>query len=145
MYKAFQFAKKNHSTETVIIGTDSPTLPLDFITEAFQCLQTHDVVVGPTVDGGYYLIGLKEPVLSIFQNVAWSSSNVLRTTLQNAQKAKKKIYLLPQWYDVDDRNSLEHLLRDLKKKGNAPSALETKKELKELEIFKKVILAKEER
>lgn len=130
MHNAFKFAQSSRATKTVIIGTDSPTLPVDFIKDAFYRLDKNDVVVGPSRDGGYYLIGLKKPCLSLFKGIKWSSATVLMNTITNAKKLKKKTAILNQWFDIDDSKSLIYLKHTLKKERNKHVAKWTRRFLK---------------
>jgi rSAM/selenodomain-associated transferase 1 len=93
----------------VLIGTDSPTLPLDFIRSAFDQLNQADVVLGPATDGGYYLIGCAGGLPPIFANVPWSSSRVLQDTVALAEQANLRLALLPPWYDVDTQEDCQML------------------------------------
>ncbi len=85
----------------VLVGTDSPTLPLGYIEQAFRALEQADVVVGPATDGGYYLIGCARRLPPIFEGVAWSSSRVLAQTIACLTNADGRLAVLPPWYDVD--------------------------------------------
>lgn len=85
----------------VLVGTDSPTLPLAFILQAFQELEHADVVIGPSTDGGYYLIGCARRVPPLFAGIPWSTSLVLSHTTAALQDAEWRLALLPPWYDVD--------------------------------------------
>jgi uncharacterized protein len=91
----------------VIVGTDSPTLPLAFIEQAFEELARVNVVLGPATDGGYYLIGCARPLRGftpparLFDNIAWSTSGVLHDTVQRLTAARCRLALLPPWYDID--------------------------------------------
>jgi len=127
MYNAFKFALRKGSQRTVIIGSDSPTMPVAYIKDAFDWLKTADIVLGPSLDGGYYLIGLRKPRLSLFKNIRWSSKTALADTLKNVQRLKKAVSLLPHWYDVDEPSALAILKRDLKKKENSCVAKRTKR------------------
>lgn len=98
--------------KVVIIGSDSPTLPGDYIEQAFERLTHSDLVLGPAEDGGYYLIGMKELHVKLFDNIAWSSDAVFRTTLQRAKRLQLKVALLPAWYDVDDLDALLRAAED---------------------------------
>jgi uncharacterized protein len=93
----------------VILGTDSPTLPLEYVAEAFTLLETADVVLGPATDGGYYLLGCARRVPPIFHAVSWSSSRVLRETVAALSDPQWRISLLPPWYDVDTPDDWEML------------------------------------
>jgi uncharacterized protein len=87
----------------VFFGTDSPTLPPAYVGRAFDSLAAgdSDVVLGPTEDGGYYLVGLSRPAAGLFRDVAWSTPRALRQTLDNAARLNLRTEGLPEWYDVD--------------------------------------------
>jgi uncharacterized protein len=85
----------------VLVGADSPTLPIGHVLQAFVHLARADVVLGPAVDGGYYLIGCARRIPPIFDGVAWSTSGVLTETVALVQAAHASLALLPPWYDVD--------------------------------------------
>lgn len=86
----------------VAIGTDSPTLPVEFVDRAFAELENANVVLGPATDGGYYLVGCSGPNRpSLFDNIAWSTSRVLADTIAALHDPRWHLALLPPWYDVD--------------------------------------------
>lgn len=91
----------------LIIGSDSPDLPASHLNEAAAALPTHDLVLGPAEDGGYYLIGLKSDYAQLFENITWSTASVLQQTLVAAQRLGLRVHLLPPWYDVDDLPTLQ--------------------------------------
>lgn len=101
---------KRHS-KVLLIGSDSPTLPLEFITDAEDRLTTVDLVLGPSEDGGYYLLGQRRLFPEIFRGVAWGGADVLRTTL--AKLDRSRVELLPPWYDVDRPEDLDRLRTEL--------------------------------
>ncbi|MCU0837164.1 MAG: TIGR04282 family arsenosugar biosynthesis glycosyltransferase [Rhodospirillales bacterium] len=103
-----------------LLNGDSPTLPADILRRAVAALREAGdrLVVGPAIDGGYYLIGLKRAHGGIFEGVAWSSSRVLAQTLARAADLALPLSLLPLWYDVDDLGSLRLLLHELFAAGN---------------------------
>ncbi len=86
-----------------VVGTDSPDLPLPFIQQAYERLESGeaDVLLGPTEDGGYYLLALRGEEPELFREVPWSTEQVLEVTLQRAAEAGLRCELLPGWYDVD--------------------------------------------
>ena len=88
------------SHHVVLIGTDSPTLPLEFVASAFDLLRDHDVVLGPATDGGYYLIGCTGHLPPIFTGIDWGAATVLAATIQKLPP-DYRLGLLPPWYDVD--------------------------------------------
>lgn len=94
----------------VLIGSDSPDLPLELIDEAFRALQSHEVVLGPSADGGYYLIGLARQVPPIFDDISWSTPEVWPQTTSRLKAAGIAWHELPTWYDVDDDAGLHALL-----------------------------------
>ncbi|MEK6633214.1 MAG: TIGR04282 family arsenosugar biosynthesis glycosyltransferase [Nitrospirota bacterium] len=93
-----------------IVGTDIPSLPLDHYKQALALLDTHDIVLGPAMDGGYYLIGLKQPRPELFADIAWSTDRVLATTQEKAASLGLKVALLPSWRDVDTIDDLQALI-----------------------------------
>ena len=130
MHQAFEWAKNLGAQKIVMIGSDAPTLPVRYIKKAFIELNNSDVVLGPSYDGGYYLIGLKIPCQPLFKNVAWSSDKTLAMTLRNARSFKKRVRLLRKWRDIDDAISLKYLQKNLRQNKN--QAFSTKKFLKNL-------------
>jgi len=98
--------------KVVITSTDSPTLPAQFLQQAFDLLATHQVVLGPCDDGGYYLIGSDAPYPSLFREITWSSERVLAETLERARASDLHVTLLPSWYDIDQAEDLLRLWDD---------------------------------
>jgi hypothetical protein len=96
----------------VIVGADSPTLPVEYVREAFDQLATHPVVLGPSEDGGYYLVGASGAVPPIFDVMPWSEPTLLEATLARLAEHGICPHLLPAWYDVDDAESLSRHLRE---------------------------------
>jgi uncharacterized protein len=98
------------STHIVLIGSDSPDLPPEYLNRAFEKLCDHDLVFGPARDGGFYLIGASRKVPDeIFQNVAWSSPQTLEQVLNNVQKLQLRAAQLLPWDDVDTPRDLRQL------------------------------------
>jgi rSAM/selenodomain-associated transferase 1 len=97
----------------VLIGSDSPTLPREFVEQAFALLEDNSVVLGPSEDGGYYLIGLAGGVPPIFNEMPWSTPQVWNETLNRLQAARLKFAVLPTWYDVDEAADLRRLAIEL--------------------------------
>jgi uncharacterized protein len=91
----------------VIIGTDCPELSTTTLNQAFTQLQTHDLVLGGAIDGGYYLIGLKKFLPKLFSNIPWSTSTVLAKTLDIAKNLGMSEFMLPTLIDVDTAQDLE--------------------------------------
>ena len=98
-----------------VLNADSPTLPVSILREAATrlALPGDRVVLGPSTDGGYYLLGLKTVHEHLFEEIAWSTEVVFAQTLQRAEAIGVAVELLPEWYDVDDAESLMVLRREL--------------------------------
>jgi rSAM/selenodomain-associated transferase 1 len=88
-------------SRVILIGSDSPDLPRPFIEEGFARLRTASCVVGPTEDGGYYLIGASGAIPPVFDDVSWGSEKVMTETLQHLNRHGVSFHLLPTWHDVD--------------------------------------------
>ncbi len=118
----------------VLLGMDSPTVPLEFIRKAYTELERADVVLGPATDGGYYLVGCRRRVPPIFSKVRWSSSHVLGDTIARLDDPAWRLALLPPWYDVDTMDDLEMLrghLKALRRAGIDPEVPHTERLLGE--------------
>lgn len=92
-----------------LIGSDLPDLPAAYISQGFKSLDQCDVVLGPSEDGGYYLVGLRIPVPELFENMPWREANLLQKTLERAAGLGLNAAELPPWRDVDDSGDLEAL------------------------------------
>ncbi len=95
------------------ISSDNPTLPVDYLERAITSLNSTDVVLGPTEDGGYYLVGAKAPSPFLFENMVWSNEKVLAETLERAWRKNSRIQLLPSWYDLDTGQELTRFIKEL--------------------------------
>lgn len=84
------------------IGSDCPSITVDLLRQAEQALATHDVVIGPATDGGYYLIGLRAPMPDLFENIAWGTGRVYAQTRQRIAASGLRCHLLPILSDVDE-------------------------------------------
>ncbi|UCC63727.1 MAG: TIGR04282 family arsenosugar biosynthesis glycosyltransferase [Anaerolineae bacterium] len=95
------------------LNSDGPTLPIGHLRQAVARLDEADIVLGPGEDGGYYLIGLKEPHPGLFQEIDWSTARVTAQTLARAERLDLSVTLLPAWYDVDTATDLDRLRAEL--------------------------------
>ena len=109
MYNAMKHSFGEWAGKVVLIGSDCFELNSGIIEEAFKALEESDYVLGPAKDGGYYLIGMKELNLEIFQNKEWSAENVFLDTLLDIKNQEKSHYLLPTLSDVDIEEDLGDL------------------------------------
>ena len=120
--EAFRTLRSEGATRVLAIGADGPTLPAGLLAEAIDALAECDLVLGPTEDGGYYLVGAAVTGEEIFRDTPWGTGAVLSTTLERAAEAGRSVRLLPAWYDVDSVEDLRRL-RDEVRKGPAPAGL----------------------
>ena len=107
-----QFAR-GHSAACVL-NSDSPTLPSALLAEAASVLDGPGdrIVLGPSTDGGYYLLGCKQVHAWLFQDIAWSTEAVAAQTLERAAELGLDVHMLPAWYDVDDAETLRRAARE---------------------------------
>ena len=98
-----------------LINSDSPTVPAAAFAQAVEilCQPTDCVVLGPSDDGGYYLIGLKKTHRRLFEAIDWSTERVLEQTIAAAREIDLPVHLLPTWYDIDDHRTLSRLCQEL--------------------------------
>lgn len=110
------------SPRAVIMNSDSPTLPPHYLSQAFERLTEADVVLGPTRDGGYYLIGMNQPRPHLLRQVQMSTPHVLTDTLALAEATGLTVSLLPTWYDVDTITELHQLDQEIAANPNGVAA-----------------------
>lgn len=104
MASYFETWTESAEHRTILIGSDSPSLPAEYLEQAWQLLATNDCVLGPATDGGYYLIGLRGTVgnfVAPFKDVEWSTAGVLSQTVELLKTHDLSLGLLRPWYDVD--------------------------------------------
>ena len=106
--------------QVIILGSDVPTLPLSVYQDACTMLGRSDVVLGPALDGGYYLIGLKQPAERLFTGVPWSTDQVLTVTQQNAKTLGLSVQLTTAWRDVDTITDLQSLITECREDNQKP-------------------------
>jgi uncharacterized protein len=117
----------------LMIGTDSPSIPTSLLKTAFKSLENYDSVIGETLDGGFYLVGLKRIVPAIFDRVEWSSQKTFSQTIRNINKLSLSVFQLPILYDVDTPEDVELLMKDTSLEKHGPITfkyLSTKKDAK---------------
>ncbi len=111
------------AARVVLIGSDAPLIDPSVLVSAFLCLETRDVVIGPSTDGGYYLIGARDGGPPIFDGIQWSGSTVLAQTIDRLNDIGLSLSVLPASYDVDtpdDWRTLAGHLRALRRAGLNP-------------------------
>lgn len=117
LQSAFERAFQAGSKRVAIIGSDCPAVGIEDIREAWRALQTHDVVLGPATDGGYWLIGLRRSQPDLFRGIHWSTANVFTETMRRVQHAGLRIQLLRELADVDTEREWRAFLAAQKRDG----------------------------
>lgn len=107
MSHSFSMAFENGFGKAVIIGSDCPDLTEERIKTAFKSLEHSDLVIGPSIDGGYYLLGMNRYQPELFSGIEWSESTVFESTIGKAKKIGLRISELPALNDIDTIEDLE--------------------------------------
>jgi uncharacterized protein len=125
----------------VVLNSDSPTLPTSLLVEAADFLaQPGDrAVLGPARDGGYYLLGLKQAHLRIFDDIEWSTSRVADQTIERAREIGLDVHVLAPWYDIDDIDGLRILQAELNAGHSFDGALKPHRALHTAELMKSLL------
>jgi uncharacterized protein len=120
-------------SKVLCISSDNPTLPVQYLKEALQALETNELALGPTEDGGYYLIGAKKVYPFLLNDMTWSTPTVLSETLNRAIQNGLQVQVLPGWYDLDTIVELERFRVELDSLGNY-EAFHTRQALSSLSV-----------
>jgi uncharacterized protein len=110
---AFMGAFALHLTKVAVIGSDCVELTASTFEETWRALETHDCVIGPTEDGGYYLLALRRPLPALFCEIPWSTDRVFAETLGRAEIEGLRVHILPKLRDVDTEDDWRRLERRL--------------------------------
>ena len=105
MHSAFSVVLANEE-KAVIIGSDCPEINSEIINKAFSLLDETDFVIGPTLDGGYYLLGMNKPAPYLFENMKWSVESVFDETVSRILKHQQSYSTLPTLSDLDNEDDL---------------------------------------
>jgi len=106
----FNWAFASGADRVIVIGTDSPDVPTVRLAEALDALATHDAVMGPADDGGYWLIGLSRMRVELFERIAWGTGAVAEQTRERCREAGLNLHELTPWYDIDSAADWRRLL-----------------------------------
>lgn len=117
------FAKKFH--RVILIGSDLPDLPSELIGDGFSLLKSSECVIGPSTDGGYYLIGFRSDSFlpEVFRSIQWSTDKVLVETTDILKKYHTSTHLLSLWKDVDTLKDLKHFFEKNKDTTTCPRTI----------------------
>lgn len=110
----FAHFAKPHQSRTIAFNSDSPHLPRSVLEDAFETLATHDIVVGPTHDGGYYLVGAKASYPTLFASDGMSTSSALERLLSRARTLDLSVGSADTFYDIDIADDLNRLVEELR-------------------------------
>lgn len=110
--KVLRLALKRRAI-VLAIGGDSPGLPAAYLQTARDALKTADAVLGPSADGGFYLMGLKDCPAGVLDGIQWSHSTTLAATVHKLEQFGMKTVLIDPWFDIDSHEDLERLRRQL--------------------------------
>jgi uncharacterized protein len=129
------------SSGALLVGTDTPSLPLPLLAKSLHALRKSRVVIAPSLDGGYYAIGVRGAMPPIFTGIRWGNSGVFDATIERLKNARIRYALGPAWYDVDRWSDVmllaAHLqLRRAKERGNASPCPATEAVLKRLGVLR---------
>jgi len=132
MHQAFCSVFDSGYRSAVVVGTDLPTIHAELFRQALKGLADHDVVLGPSVDGGYYLIGLNNPAVELFSDIPWSTDGVLTSTKDKAQSLSLSVQLLTQQRDLDTLTDLQFFIKETQGSGKKLISSRTAQVLKTL-------------
>jgi len=110
----FEHFAEIHHRRTIAFNSDSPHLPRSILEDSFEALARHDVVIGPTHDGGYYLVGAKASHRTLFANDGMGTASALEKLLARARVLELSVGLAPPFYDVDVIGDLTRLSEELR-------------------------------
>jgi rSAM/selenodomain-associated transferase 1 len=115
LFKAIEGLFAAGHASAVVLNSDSPTLPTELLIQTAETLARPGdrAVLGPSTDGGYYLLGIKQAHRRLFDDIDWSTERVARQTLDRAYEIGLDVHRLPAWYDVDDSQALRQLHAEL--------------------------------
>lgn len=123
MKLAFLRCFSEGARSAVLIGSDIPDLPARIVDEAFRALDKHGTVIGPAVDGGYYLIGFRQDTFceDVFAGLPWGAETVFRETMNILRTAGAPVHVLPVWRDIDEHEDIAALIKNGEDTGFADS------------------------
>ncbi len=118
MENAFHKAFDDGAAQAVIIGTDVPELDSTTVMRGFEQLDTHDITIGPSSDGGYYLLGMRSPGYDVFSGIQWSTERVYTETLRHIEHMRLRYAVLPVFSDIDTLEQYEAFRRRTQRQWN---------------------------
>src|SRR5437016_5487659 len=122
LHSAFERAFAAGAQRVLAIGSDCPMVTVELLREAWDGLRSHDVVLGPASDGGYWVIGLRQVHPELFQNIPWSTEDVFGESLKRIHRAGLSIHVLRELADVDTERGWRTFLAALNQEGKKAQA-----------------------
>lgn len=117
MYNAIEYVLGQKYNSCILIGTDIPFLKEEDLKKAFKVLRKKDIVLGPTLDKGYYLVGMKKPIKTVFENVEYGHGNVLDNTITSIKGLSLTYGLTNKNIDIDEKEDLFYFYNEIKKEN----------------------------
>lgn len=114
MYNAIDYVLNKEYNSCILIGTDIPYIKEEDINKTFEILKDKDIVLGPTKDKGYYLVGMKNSTKSIFENIEYGHGNVLDNTIESIKKCNLTYDLTNTNVDIDEKEDLLYFYNEIK-------------------------------
>jgi hypothetical protein len=135
MRSAFQETRTAGYDRAVLIGTDHPTLPMAFVRQAFEALRApRSICIGPSADGGFYLLGMHGAYPVCFEDMTYSHPRVFEDTLARIGQTNAQLTVLPRWYDVDTPDDLARLVGALEDEDASAPLPNTRQVVEALEL-----------
>ena len=117
MYNAIDYVLSKKYKSCILIGTDIPYIKVEDIDKSFEILKNKDIVLGPTIDKGYYLVGMKKATKSIFENIEYGHGNVLDNTIESVKNSNLTYSLTNENIDIDEREDIIYFYNEIKGKN----------------------------
>ncbi len=114
MFDAIEYVLNKDYKSSILIGSDIPYICIDDLEKAFSILKEKDIVLGPTVDNGYYLVGMNKPTKEIFQNIEYGHGNVLSNTIETIKNINLTYDLTNENRDIDEPKDLKYFYEEIK-------------------------------
>lgn len=138
MFNAIKYVLNKNYKSCILVGSDIPYICVEDLEKSFLILKEKDIVLGPTEDKGYYLVGMKKPIKVIFKDIEYGYGNVLKNTIETIKNANLTYNLTNENRDIDEPKDLEYFYEEIKK-GNINKDMNTSKFIKEIfEEYKNV-------
>ncbi|MEW9080340.1 TIGR04282 family arsenosugar biosynthesis glycosyltransferase [Terrisporobacter glycolicus] len=137
MYNAIEYVLDKKYSSCILIGSDIPYLKEDDLKKAFKILENKDIVLGPTVDKGYYLVGMKNPTKAVFENIQYGHGNVLDNTIASIENSNLTYDLTNKNVDIDEKEDLFYFYNEIKKENVSKSMHTSKYIIKVIEEYER--------